>query len=147
MTTPAVETVLAWHSALNLADADWLLRLSTDDVEVGGPRGSGRGADLLRDWLTHARMRLKVRRVFASAEIVVVDQSARWRSADGQLTEPQDVASVFRLRDGLVSSVIRYPDLATAMHAVGLQNAHEQLPAADSGVLTSSDSDAADIRP
>src|SRR5437660_8499672 len=147
MTTPAVETVLAWHSALNLADADWLLSLSTDDVEVGGPRGSGHGSDLLRDWLTHARLRLTVRRVFASAEVVVVDQSARWRAADGQLTEPQDVASVFRLRDGLVSSVIRYPDLATAMHAVGLEKADEQLLAAGSSVLTKGKADQAKVRP
>ena len=54
MTSAAVEIVLAWHAALNESDVQRLLSLSTDDVEVGGPRGAGRGADLLRDWVARA---------------------------------------------------------------------------------------------
>jgi ketosteroid isomerase-like protein len=146
MTTSAIETVLAWHAALNLADVDWLLSLSTDDVEVGGPRGSGHSSELLRQWVARAKMHLKARRVFASGEVVVVDQAARWRGDDGQLIDPQDVASVFRVRDGRVSSVIRYPDLATALQAAGLEVSQEQLPGLASRALTTG-ADPADSRP
>jgi ketosteroid isomerase-like protein len=127
MTTPAIETVLAWHAALNQADVERLLSLSTAHVEVGGPRGLGHGADLLRDWVGRASVHLEARRVFGRAKVVVVDQVARWRSADGQLTEPQDVASVFRMQDGQVSSVVRYPDLASALQASGLDVSDEHV--------------------
>jgi ketosteroid isomerase-like protein len=33
----AIETVLAWHAAVNQSDVERLLSLSTEDVEVGGP--------------------------------------------------------------------------------------------------------------
>jgi ketosteroid isomerase-like protein len=49
--------VLAWHAALNDGDLERLLKLTTPDVEVGGPRGTGRGAELLRDWVGHAGIR------------------------------------------------------------------------------------------
>jgi hypothetical protein len=37
------EVVLAWHAALNAGGIDRLLALSSEDVEVGGPRGVSRG--------------------------------------------------------------------------------------------------------
>lgn len=45
----AVAVVLAWHAALNDGDADRLVALSTEEIEVGGPRGVGRGSALLRE--------------------------------------------------------------------------------------------------
>ena len=129
MTSAAVETVLAWHAALNESDADRLLTLSTDDVEVGGPRGAGHGADVLRDWLGRAGVRLEPRRIFWRAILVVVEQSARWPSVEGHLADPQVVASVFRVADGRVSSVIRHPDLAAALHAAGLNISDEYVAA------------------
>src|SRR5437667_11375051 len=113
MTSAAVEIVLAWHAALNESDVQRLLSLSTDDVEVGGPRGAGRGADLLRDWVARAGVRLEPRRTFGRSEVVVVEQSARWPSADGHLAEAQTVASVFRVNAGRVASGVRHPDLAS----------------------------------
>jgi ketosteroid isomerase-like protein len=46
---------------------------------------------------------------------LVVEQTARWRTESGALTEPQTVASVFRVVDGRVSSVVRYADLDAAL--------------------------------
>ncbi len=129
MATPPVDAVLAWHAALNASDADRLLRLSTDDVEVGGPRGSGHGADLLRDWVARARVQMEPLRIFASGDVVVVEQSARWASPDGQETDPQTVASVCRVQDGRVASVLRYPDLPSALHAAGLSVSDESASA------------------
>src|SRR5215211_3392207 len=111
MTTPEVQTVLAWHAAANQGDVERLLALSSDDIEVGGPRGSDRGADLLREWLTRAGIHLTPGRIFARDEWVVVQQSARWPSVDGSPTDPREVASVFRVRHGRVCGVIRHSDL------------------------------------
>jgi ketosteroid isomerase-like protein len=128
MTTIAIETVLAWHAALNQADVERLLSLSTDNVEVGGPRGACHGADLLRDWLARASVRLEPRRIFCRNQMVVVDQAARWPTADGQRADPQEVASVFRVEDGRVASVLRHLDLASALHAAGLDFSDEHVP-------------------
>jgi len=121
--SPQVELVLAWHAALNASDLDRLLALSATDVEVGGPRGSGRGSDLLRDWAVRAGVRMEPGRVVDGDGVVVVEQSALWKSADGALTEPQTIATLFRVLDGRVSSVIRYDDLASALQAAGLKSA------------------------
>ena len=51
MSAPEVQTVLAWHEALNAGDADRLVKLSHPGIEVGGPRGGGRGGALLREWV------------------------------------------------------------------------------------------------
>jgi hypothetical protein len=112
-----------WHAALNAGDVDRLVDLSKLDVEVGGPRGSGRGADLLRDWVARAGITLEPRRRYGRDGTFVVEQTAQWRSTDGQLTPPQTVASVFRIRDGLVAAVLRYDDVATALRAAGLDAA------------------------
>jgi hypothetical protein len=112
-----------WHAALNAGDVDRLVGLSTLDVEVGGPRGSGRGADLLRDWAARAGITLHPKRRFGRDGTFVVEQTAQWRSADGQLTPAQAAASVFTIRDGLVAAVLRYDDVAAALQAAGLDEA------------------------
>jgi ketosteroid isomerase-like protein len=120
MTDAVTDTVLAWHDFLNAGDMDGVLSLSSDDVEVGGPRGSGRGADLLRDWFVRAGVRLDPTRTFAEDHTVVVEQSAQWHGG-----EPQVVASVFRVRDGKIESVIRFPDLGSAFEAAGFDPSPE----------------------
>jgi ketosteroid isomerase-like protein len=112
----AADTVLAWHAALNDGDIDQLLQLSTSDVEVGGPRGSGKGADLLRDWFGRADVRLMPQRCYANGATVVVEQLGLWPG-----TEPQIVASVFRIEDGKVARVIRHADVRSALDAAGIQ--------------------------
>lgn len=117
------ETVLAWHEALNDGDLDRLLSLSAEDVEVGGPRGSDRGAALLADWLGRAHIRMQPRRIFERGEVLVVEQSAAWLGADGAPGEPQIVASVFRVEGDRVASVVRYSDTESALQAANLTTA------------------------
>jgi hypothetical protein len=122
----AAEVVAAWHDALNAGDVDRLAGLSTDDVEVGGPRGAGRGVRLLREWVERARIELQPGRAFQDRDRVVVEQRARWLTAEtGQLTDPVVVASAFLIRAGRVASVIRHADLAAALEAAGLTEADE----------------------
>jgi hypothetical protein len=111
----AVETVLAWHAALNAGDIEQLVALSAVDVEVGGPRGSGSGVQLLRDWFARAGVRMEPGRVLADGDTVVVEQQAQWPGS-----APQQVASQFVVRGGKVQRVLRFESLDDARRAAGL---------------------------
>ena len=122
--SPEIQTVIAWHDALNNGDVERLVALSHPEVEVGGPRGSAHGVQILREWVDRANIRLEPGRTFGEADTVVVEQGAEWQSA-----EPggvQTVASVFVVSDGLVTSVVRYPDLGSALRAANLDASHER---------------------
>ena len=121
-----MRVVESWHEAVNAGDVERMVGLSHPAVEVGGPRGSGRGARLLRDWVGRAGIHLTPLRFFHRDHTVVVEQEAKWRPAEtGQLSGSQVVASVFVVRDGLVASVVRHPDLAGALRAAGLEEARD----------------------
>jgi hypothetical protein len=47
------------------------------------------------------------------------------RRRHGETSGRQTVASVFVVRDGLVVSVARYPGLADALRAAGIDGSHE----------------------
>ena len=118
--------VAAWHEALNAGDVDRLSDFSHPDVEVGGPHGSGRGAQLLRGWALRSGIRLLPTRVFHDEVRVVVEQEAEWNPAEaGEASSRQTLASVFVVRDSLVTSVSRHPDLAEALLAADLGALHE----------------------
>ena len=124
--SPEIQTVIAWHDALNDGDVERLVALSHPDIEVGGPRGNARGAQILREWVDRAKIRLEPGRTFGEADTVVVEQGAEWQSAEPGVL--QTVASVFVVSDGLVTSVVRYPDLASALRAANLDMSHERSP-------------------
>lgn len=127
MNAPELRVVEAWHEALNTGEVDLLAELSHPEVEVGGPRGTGRGAQLLREWVDRANIRLDPRRIFHHADTVVVEQWAQWHSTDtGHVIGGQTVGSVFVVRDGQVKRVMRYPALADALDATNLDESHEK---------------------
>jgi mannose-6-phosphate isomerase-like protein (cupin superfamily)/ketosteroid isomerase-like protein len=122
----AIAIVQNWHDALNSGDVDRLATLLADDVEFGGPRGSGHGAAMVVDWARRAGIHLEPRRWFQRDGDVVVVQSARWRAPEtGELGDPIDTASVFQIRDGRVLRVARYETLADALAAAGLDESTE----------------------
>jgi ketosteroid isomerase-like protein len=121
-----VDVVTAWHDALNDGDVERLLSLVTEDLEVGGPRGPGNGANLLREWVDRANIQLILARTFHRGETVVVEERASWRSPDtGQYGEPTTVATVFKVHDGRILSVLRFDDLTAALDAAGLTDGDE----------------------
>ncbi len=129
MTASEVQVVRSWHDALNDGDVEHLVSLSHSDIEVGGPRGAGRGTQILREWVGRAGVHLDPRRVFHRGDMVSVEQEAKWRSADsGEVTGDQVVASVFVVRDGRIVSVLRYPGLADALRAANLNESYEVRP-------------------
>ena len=116
-----VRVVEAWHDALNSGDVERLVALSHPDIRVVGSKGSGRGAQLLREWAVRAGIQLTLVRHFHVGRTVVVGQDARWRSAEtGELSGMQRVASTFVVRGGRVASVSRYADLSGALRDAGL---------------------------
>lgn len=111
----AVETVTQWHEAVNAGDIEGAVACTHPEVEVGGPRGTGRGHDLMRGWLTRSGIRLEPQHEIAEeppgSGRVVVEELARWTADNTPFpapTEPTPTWVVFRVEDGCVVSVARY---------------------------------------
>jgi ketosteroid isomerase-like protein len=114
--TDAIAIVRAWHDALAAGDADRLVSLVHDDVEIVGPRGTAHGAEVVRDWVAHAGITLEPRRWFARDNAVVVEQIARWRLPDSSdYGPPQRITTSFVVRDGRIERIARFADLETAL--------------------------------
>ena len=117
MSTSEIATVLAWHDALNEADIDGLLDLSSDDIELGGPQGASQGLAALRSWATDAGVRLVPGRMYYHDGVVVVEEQATWASDPDKST---NVASAFRVVHDRVTSVYRHDDLESALAATDM---------------------------
>jgi hypothetical protein len=121
-----VAVVEAWQEALNARDAERVLELSSPDIAVVGPRGVGRGQDLLRAWLAHAWVTLEPLRTFARGKDVVVVQRGSWRDPEtGEAIGEAEVASHFRARAGKVVHYARYDTLDEALTTAGLEPGDE----------------------
>ena len=118
MTTSELATVLAWHDALNAADIDTLLSLSSDDIEIGDAAGAGQGHAALRDWAQALDVKVEPGRIYVNDGVVVVEQQTV--SVTG---EPGTGASAFRVVHDHVTSVFRHDDLAAALAATELTEA------------------------
>ena len=124
----ALAVVRAWLEAVNCQDADRLVALSDPDIEILGPRGTGRGHRLLCDWLCRAGLTLETRRTFVKGSVVVVAQHGAWRSPEsGEVTGEADVASLFRVAGQRVVQFARYDTLDQALRAAGL-HPQEEVP-------------------
>ena len=118
--------VAAWHDALNAGDGERLAALSHPEVEVAGPRGIGRGVDILREWVERAGIRLDPERWFGRGDALVVLQRATWRSPEtGEPGEPQMVATAFRIGNGRVRRVARFERLDEALADADLDTSAE----------------------
>ena len=121
-----VDVVLAWHEALNAGDPEALAALTDEAVEVGGPRGTGHGVALVREWVERAGVWLYPKRVFHRGDVVVVEEAARWRDpTTGEWGEPSVVASSFLVGGGRVRRVVRFAKLAAVLASSGLDTRDE----------------------
>lgn len=118
MTTSELATVLAWHDALNAADLDTLLDLSSDDIEIGDAGGAAQGHAALREWAQSLDVKIEPGRMYVHDGVVVVEQQTV--SVTG---ETGTEASAFRVVHDQVTSVFRHPDLAAALAATDLTEA------------------------
>jgi ketosteroid isomerase-like protein len=120
MTTSEIATVLAWHDALNAADIDTLVALSSDDIEVGDPHGAAQGHAALREWAAGHPANAEVGRIYVHHGVVVVEQ--KLGGAD-DASPDATAASAFRVVRDHVTSVFRHNDLAAALAATELTDA------------------------
>ncbi len=122
------DIVNAWLDAVNDRREERLMELSDPDIEIVGPRGTGHGHALLREWMSHAHVHLEALCVFAAGDRVVVEQHGVWRSVqDGKLIGETDVASEFRVAGGRVARYARYDSVDEALQAAGLAYTDEMV--------------------
>lgn len=115
MTTSEIATVLAWHDALNDQDADTLVALSSEDIEVGDSAGAAQGHGALRDWAASVDYTVAPGRMYVHDGVVVVEQAVT--TPDGGTSTR---AAAFRVVRDHVTSVFRHDDLASALAATDL---------------------------
>jgi hypothetical protein len=125
--TSSVTLVQAWQDAANSQNIDRLIALSDPNIEIVGPRGSGYGHQLLREWLGRAGLHLETLRVFARDNAVVVEQHGVWRSVEtGAVAGERDIASRFRVDGERIVQFARYDSLSAALAEAGLTFADEK---------------------
>ncbi len=129
MSAPELEAVLAWHGALNAGDPERLAALSHPEVEIGGPRGTARGRQVLEDWVGRANVRLEPLRSFHRGRAVVVEEAATWRDPrTGETVGEATVATVFAVEDGLVAGIFRHDGLGDALRSAGFSESDRARP-------------------
>src|SRR5829696_7283230 len=121
-TSTEINAVLAWHEAVGEGDVTRFAGLVAPDVELEGlPVEDSSGLAVLSQWVESTRVQLAPRRVFQRGSVVVVEQSALWWSDDGPgVSQPAQAGMLFELADGLIIRIARYPDVARALEAAGL---------------------------
>jgi hypothetical protein len=108
------DAINAWHDAVNRRDLDAARAAVTDPVDVSGPRGAGPvAAAEFAGWITRSGITLRpVSWHPAGPDSMVVEQEASW---DGG--SPAHVATLFRVRGGLVAMAHRFDSLDAALSA------------------------------
>lgn len=125
----AIDVVRRWHETLNQGELERFTDLHAQNVEFVGPRGSGRGAGLVRDWAERSGIRLAPRQSFGPGAdgALVVMQLASWRDPEsGQFGEPIEAATAFQVVDGLVTRIARFDTLLEALQFAGLDLATDE---------------------
>lgn len=120
MSSIPADVVLAWLDAVNAGDVGAALARTSADVAIIGPRGTGRGREVLRAWLGHAGATFATTAVYARGDAVVVAQRGVWRDPAGGVRGEADVATRFEVADGQVAEIERYDELEAALRAAGL---------------------------
>lgn len=121
-----IDIVTAFHAHLADRDVDAVVALADEAVEVGGPRGTGSGADLLREWVARANVSMTPTRRFAKDDVVIVEQDAVWLDKDsGEEAGRQVVTTTFRIKDDKIVGIYRHDDLAASLTLAGLDAADE----------------------
>jgi hypothetical protein len=99
-----------------------MMGLVHPQIEIGGPRGTERGAQAMREWLGRAHVRLVPQRWFGYGNQLVVEELGEWRSLEtGQVIGCKIVATVFSVDEGgLITRIVQHVALEAALEDVCL---------------------------
>lgn len=120
MSTSEYATVLAWQDALSSGDADTLIKLSSDDIEISSAVGGAQGLVALLDWTAETHTTMTIDQAYVSGSIVVTTGTATG-SLTGSAADTVTLAAAFRVVHDQVVSVFIHPDLDSALRATGLK--------------------------
>jgi len=118
--TDPIAIAAAWFRHLADRDIDAVMALATDEVEIGGARGSGTGRELLHEWVDRTRAEMTPRQWFAKDDVVVVEYEAAWRNRAGQDMGRRVMIVTFRVEGGRIAGITRHDDLAASLTLTGL---------------------------
>jgi ketosteroid isomerase-like protein len=116
------QLINSWHDAVNGRDLRAAQALVTDPVEVSGPRGaSSVPAQAFAHWIIESGIRLRPLSTHPVDDVtVVVEQDATWPDnpdTEAAATPPTAVATLFKVRDGAISTIRRFESLHEALRA------------------------------
>jgi ketosteroid isomerase-like protein len=126
MTNSPRDIVRTFHDHFNAGRTDDVLATATDDVTIGGARGSGQGRNLLEEWVRRKTTTLTPQRWFMQDGLVVVEDLVEWRSREtGNVTDSTKWGMAFTVEDGKIAEIGRYADIGEAVTSSGLDASHE----------------------
>ncbi len=124
MSIRSLAVVEEWLGAVNRGDGARLEQLTQEEVDIVGPRGSGRAnRRVLSEWLTRAGFSAEPLHWFCGGDgSVVVEQDARWIDvATANEQGHARVASQFLVKQNRIARYVRHDDgLLPALTAAGL---------------------------
>ncbi|MFD1713860.1 nuclear transport factor 2 family protein [Amnibacterium flavum] len=119
VTSTLDSVIVVWHVAVNAGDSEAAAAACTEDVVLGGPEGGSHGRDELRAWVETSGIRLMPKEAYDIPGGIVVAQEVTWPgSADfNPDAAPSRLYTAFGLRDGEISSILRFESLEAAKAA------------------------------
>ena len=124
----AADTIRAFVGAFNDRDLDGFAATLHPDVEIHASRGLRKGVESAREWATRAPGGVQQRIVVAGIEagesggLALIVREWWWDEGDpdAELAGSDEMAWVFELREGLISSWRSFDDRAEARRVAGL---------------------------
>lgn len=117
-----VELVRSFVALINRRNTDALVLLADEQIELVGPRGSGFGRQLLRDWMGRANLSLDTFDAFARGDAFVLSQHGVWHTPTGEVTGEEDTFMHLRVGGEPLRVMLfsRYTTLEEALAKSGL---------------------------
>lgn len=121
-----LEIVKTFHEEFNTGRRDEVMAMAADDISIGGGRGQGDGAALLREWVGRATTTMAPLRWFQKDDIVVVEERIEWRAGrDDRVTDSTVWGLAFTLAEGKIVAIARYANIGEAVTSSGLDESNE----------------------
>jgi ketosteroid isomerase-like protein len=123
----AAELVRSFYEAFNARDLEALASLMHEDAELVTARGPRYGRLAAREWANpvpggelEQRVVLEGVREHGQTAVALIRRQWWWRNGGG-LADEEELATVFKLRDGLIQRMVTGIDRAAALAEAGIE--------------------------